>query len=138
MSVYNKLKSNKKDSEILKLLFKYLPCFLKGILCIAIGILVLSFSYYKMSDHSIVIYYMCYLFLVLGGFVSGNSSHKKIGGRGIVAGSLGALPVALFFYILLLIFSFKVLTIYSLICPLMCVVGGAIGGIISSNTKKRY
>jgi hypothetical protein len=76
--------------------------------------------------------------LVFGGFISGNSTHKKVGGRGIVTGTLGALPVALFTYIILIIFTFKNLSIFSLICPMICIIGGTIGGIVNSNTKKRY
>ncbi len=138
MSIYNKVQFNKKESKKFKLLFKYLPSFFKGFLIIMIGILVLSLTYYKTSDHSIVINYISYLFLLLGGFISGNSTHKKVGGMGIITGTLGALPVALFTYILLIIFTFESLSFYSLLCPLICIVGGTIGGVISSNTKKRY
>ena len=138
MSEYNKVKLNKKDSKRIKLFFKYFPCFLKGFIIIVIGILVLSFAYYKLSEHSSIIYLFSYLFLFFGGFISGNSTHKKVGGRGIITGTFGALPVALFTYIILIISTFKNLSIFSLICPMICIIGGTIGGIVNSNTKKRY
>lgn len=138
MSEYNKVKLNKKDSKNLKLLLKYLPCFIKGFLIIVFGILVLSFTYYKLSEHSIIINYISYLFLLLGGFVSGNSTHKKIGGRGILTGALGAIPVSLVTYLIIFLFSIKNISAFSLICVLFCIIGGSLGGIVSSNTKKRY
>ena len=138
MSLNKKFKPLKKESKNIKLLLKYLPCFLKGFLIVVIGILVLSFAYYKLSEHSWIIYYISYLFLFFGGFVSGNSLHKKAGGRGILTGTLGALPLAFISYLILIIVSLKNLSIFSLISPLACVLGGTSGGIISSNTKKRY
>ena len=138
MSLNKNNKPNKKDSKNMKLFLKYLPCFFKGFLIVVIGILVLSFAYYKLSEHSWIIYYISYLFLLLGGFVSGNSLHKKAGGRGILTGTLGALAVAFISYLILIIVAFKNLSIFSLIAPLVCVLGGTFGGIISSNTKKRY
>ncbi len=138
MSLNKKNKPIKKDSKNIKLFLKYLPCFLKGFLIVVVGILVLSFAYYKLSKHSWIIYYISYLFLLFGGFVSGNSLHKKAGGRGILIGTLGALPVAFISYLILIIVAFKNLSIFSLIAPLVCVLGGTLGGIISSNTKKRY
>ena len=138
MSVNKKIKPLNKDSKNIKFFLKYLPCFLKGFLIIIIGILVLSFAYYKLSEHSTIIYYISYLFFVFGGFVSGSSFHKKAGGRGILTGTLGDLPVAFVSYLILIVFSFKSLTVFSLIAPLVCTVGGTTGGIVSSNTKKRY
>jgi len=138
MSLNKKFKPLKKESKNIKLLLKYLPCFLKGFLIVVIGILVLSFAYYKLSEHSWIIYYISYLFLFSGGFVSGNSLHKKAGGRGILIGTIGALPIALISYLILSIVAFKDLSIFSFITPLICVLGGTSGGIVSSNTKKRY
>jgi len=138
MSLNKKFKPIKKDSKNIKLFLKYLPCFFKGFLIVVAGILVLSFAYYKLTEHSWIIYYTSYLFLFLGGFVSGNSLHKKAGGRGILTGTLGALPIAFFSYLILIIVCFKNLSMFSLFAPLSCILGGASGGIISSNTKKRY
>lgn len=138
MSVNKKFKPISKDSKNIKLFLKYLSCFLKGFFTIVIGILVLSFAYYKLSEHSVIIYYISYLFYIFGGFISGSSFHKKAGGRGILTGTLGALPVAFVSYLILIAFSFKSLTVFSLISPLVCILGGTAGGIVSSNTKKRY
>lgn len=138
MSINKNIKQLNKDSKNIKLFLKYLPCFFKGFLIIVIGILVLSFAYYKLSEHSPIIYYISYLFFAFGGFVSGNSLHKKVGGRGILTGTLGALPVALLIYLAIALISINNLSIFSLICPLICIVGGTSGGIVSSNTKKRY
>ena len=138
MSVNKKFKPISKDSKNIKLLFKYIPCFLKSFSIIVIGILVLSFAYYKLSEHSVIIYYISYLFFVFGGFISGSSFYKKVGGRGILTGTLGALPVTFISYLILIAFSFKSLTVFSLIAPLVCILGGTAGGIVSSNTKKRY
>ena len=79
-----------------------------------------------------------YLLFVFAGFISGSSFHKKAGGRGILTGTLATLPIAFVSYLILILFSFKSLTVFSLIAPLVCILGGTSGGIVSSNTKKRY
>ncbi|MBE6747753.1 MAG: TIGR04086 family membrane protein [Ruminococcaceae bacterium] len=131
-------KKSKYDSKKFKLILKYLPCFLKGFLITALGILVLSFAYYKLSTHSVIIYYLTYLFIALGGFVAGNSTYHKLGGRGIVVGAIGALPVAVVIYAILAIFCLKEITAFSLIILPICILCGCLGGIIGSNSKKRY
>ena len=131
-------KKSKYDSKKFKFLLKYLPCFLKSFLIAFLGILVLSFAYYKLSTHSDVIYYLTYLFIALGGFIAGNSTYHKLGGRGIVVGALGSLPVVIVLYVVLAVFCFKEITAFSLIILPVCVLCGCLGGIMGSNSKKRY
>ena len=133
-----KLKNKKAKSDILNIIVKYLPCLVKGGVITAIGILVLSFAYYKMSSHSIILYYLNYLFIALGAFITGNSTYYKFGGRGIVAGGLGVIPLIFFELISIFAFSYTKISIFIIIILLICFSFGAIGGIIASNTKKRY
>lgn len=138
MSLNKKIKPVKKDSKNIKFFLKYLPCFLKGFFVTVIGILALGFTYYKLSEYTQVIYYITYLVFIFGGFVSGNSTHKKIGGRGIISGTLGVLPVSVVIYLILIITTFRDLSIISLLCPFSITIGGTLGGIVSSNAKMRY
>lgn len=133
-----KTKKLKSDSQNLNLILKYMPCLIKGLLITMVGILVLSFAYYKMSGHSVVFYYLNYLFIAFGAFVTGNATYHKSGGRGIVAGAIGAIPLMLIDLILILSLSYNNVSTLILIIMPICIILGAIGGIIGSNAKKRY
>ncbi|MBR2875671.1 MAG: TIGR04086 family membrane protein [Ruminococcus sp.] len=136
----SKIKNKKfsiNNSDILNTLFKFLPCFLKGILFTVSGILVLSFAYYKMSEHSAVLFYSIYIFIALGGFFCGNSTFKKFGGRGIISGTSGSLPLALAEVVIILCFAEKI-SAFLIIVFIINLLTGALGGIIGANEKKRY
>ena len=127
-----------KNSKKISIILKYLPCFFKGAIIMFGGILVLTLTYYKISQKSDVLYYLCYLFFAFGAFVTGNSTFHKLGGRGIVSGTLGALPLMVISLSFILIFSYKTVTPFILLTIPVFMLFGAIGGIVGSNAKKRY
>ncbi len=133
-----KNKNLKHNSKYVNLALKYIPCLIKGLIITIVGILILSFAYYKMSSHSVVLYYLNYLFIALGTFVTGNSTYHKLGGRGIVSGAIGSIPLMVFDLISVLIFNHTKVSGLILIIVPICVISGAIGGIVGSNAKKRY
>ncbi len=133
-----KNKNLKHNSKYVNLALKYIPCLIKGIIITIVGILVLSFAYYKMSSNSVILYYLTYLFIALGAFVTGNSTYHKLGGRGIVAGTIGSIPLIVCDLISVLIFNHTKVSGLILIIVPICVISGAIGGIVGSNAKKRY
>ncbi len=134
----SKINLNKKKNNNINLLLKYLPCFLKGEMLTILGILVLSFAYYKLTGYNDYLYYLNYLFISFGSFVAGSSIYKKIGGRGIVSGALGSLPLAIINTFITYLFSYKSANFFILIILPVSIFSGAIGGILASNKKKRY
>jgi hypothetical protein len=125
------------SQNLLKLILKYLPCFLKGFAFPAIGILAVTFAYYKSSSHSIVLFYLIFIFIALGSFITGRLTFHKFGNKGILSGALGALPLAFFETLIILSFSNRT-TIYITLVTIINIVAGALGGIIKANEKKRY
>ena len=85
-----------------------------------------------------MIYYSNYFFVALASFITGNSSYFKFKGRGIITGFLGALPLVLSILIFIAVFSYNTISSYILILLPIGLIFGALGGIIGSNTKKRY
>lgn len=126
------------NNQLLNLLLKYLPCFLKGFLVFVFGILVLTLAYYKMSSHKETINYLIYIFICLGAFLVGKSTFNKFKGRGILTGALGSVPYFLVILILVLVFSKFNLNAFILIIPIISIIFGSVGGIIGANSKKRY
>ena len=102
-----KINYNKKNNKYIDLLLKYLPCFIKGELVIVFGILVLTFAYYKISGDNNYLYYFSLIIIALGSFFTGNNTYKKFGGRGIVSGFIGSLPLAFINLMIVLIFCLK-------------------------------
>ncbi len=133
-----KNKQNKKSKKDFSLIFKYLPCFFVGVISTLLGILVLALAYYKLSLNSEFTYYFTYIFISFGAFLTGYSTYKKFKNRGIVSGALGAVPLLVFNLIFILIFSFKSVNAFVLLVIPITVLFGSIGGIVSSNSKKRY
>ena len=101
-----KINFNKKNNKSINLLIKYLPCFFKGEILIVLGILVLSLAYYKVSSYDSYLYYFTFLFVALGAFITGRATYNRLGGRGIISGFLGSLPIAIInIAIILIVFS---------------------------------
>ncbi len=133
-----KINYNKKNNKYIDLLLKYLPCFFKGELIIIFGILVLTFAYYKISGDNNYMYYFSLIIIALGSFFTGNNTYKKFGGRGIVSGFIGSLPLAFINLMIVLIFCLKTTNWFILLILPISLISGAIGGILTSNSKKRY
>jgi len=133
-----KINYNKKNNKYIDLLLKYLPCFFKGELIIIFGILVLTFAYYKISGDNNYLYYFSLIIIALGSFFTGNNTYKKFGGRGIVSGFIGSLPLAFINLMIVLIFCLKTTNWFILLILPISLISGAIGGILASNSKKRY
>ena len=102
-----KINFNKKNNKNINLLLKYLPCFFKGEILIILGILVLSLAYYKISGYDSYLYYLTYLFVALGSFITGRATYNRLGGRGIISGSLGSLPIGIINIAIIFLFCFK-------------------------------
>ena len=133
-----KLYYNKKNNKYIDLLLKYLPCFLKGEVVIIFGILVLTFAYYKISGDNNYLYYFSLIIIALGSFFTGNNTYKKFGGRGIVSGFIGSLPLAFINLMIVFIFCLKTTNWFILLILPISLISGATGGILASNSKKRY
>jgi putative membrane protein (TIGR04086 family) len=133
-----KINYNKKNNKYIDLLLKYLPCFFKGELVIVFGILVLTFAYYKISGDNNYLYYFSLIIIALGSFFTGNNTYKKFGGRGIVSGFIGSLPLAFINLMIVLIFCLKTTNWFILLILPISLISGATGGILASNSKKRY
>ncbi len=133
-------KVNKKveRNEFFELLKKYLPSYLKGLIVAISGILFASFAYYKTSINSDLIYFSNYFFIALAAFIAGNSTYNKFKGRGIINGVLGAMPLVLSILIFIAVFSYNTISVFVLIIVPIVLLFGSLGGIIGSNTKKRY
>lgn len=133
-------KVNKKveRNEFFELLKKYLSSYLKGITVVICGILITSLAYYKTSINSDYIYYLNYFFIAVGAFITGNSTHKKFKGRGIINGVLGAVPLVLSILVFIATFSYNTISSFVLIIVPITLLFGSIGGIVGSNTQKRY
>ncbi len=133
-----KINFNKKNNKSINLLLKYLPCFFKGEILIVLGILVLSLAYYKISGYDSYLYYLTYLFVALGSFITGRAAYNRLGGRGIISGSLGSLPIGIINIAIIFLFCFKTTSWFILLILPISILSGAIGGILASNSKKRY
>lgn len=133
-----KINYTKKNNKYIDLLLKYLPCFIKGELVIVFGILVLTFAYYKISGDNNYLYYFSLIIIALGSFFTGNNTYKKFGGRGIVSGFIGSLPLAFINLMIVFIFCLKTTNWFILLILPISIFSGAVGGILASNSKKRY
>ncbi len=134
----SKINLNKKNNDNINLFLKYLPCFLLGELIIIVGILVLSLSYYKIPGNNSYLYYLTFLVIAFGSFVTGKKTYKRLGGRGIVSGILGTLPIALINLGIIYLFSFESVNLFILLILPISTLSGAIGGVLASNSKIRY
>jgi hypothetical protein len=81
-------KVNFNKNETISIFLKYIPAFLKGFILMLLGILVLTFAYYKLQEKNDLLYFSCFFIIAISAFFTGSSTYKKLSGRGIVAGAL--------------------------------------------------
>lgn len=131
-------KVNFNKNETISIFIKYIPAFLKGFILMLFGILVLTFAYYKLQEKNDLLYFSCFFIIAISAFFTGSSTYKKLSGRGIIAGTLGTVPLTIVELCLILIFGFEAISSFVLIIIPLNFIFGAIGGIVASNQKKRY
>ncbi len=133
-----KIKKNIETNTLINYIIKYLFCLLPAILAEAAGIIGVTFLYYKMSERPKAIFFSVFVVIAFAAFLLGNFSHKKFKGRGIVTGLISGTAFFFINFILILIFKTADINLFLLIILPICLIFSAIGGILSSNSKKRY
>lgn len=113
----------------------YIIGVLRGITVFLALYLIIAFIMNKTNADFALLYYLVYLFIILGGFVCGVYVYKKVRGRGFLTGIISTIPYSLLvFLIFCLVNSFKV-SGNILIIFLLSLSGGFLGGITAANTK---
>lgn len=126
---------NKKYNNKFRIIKPYIIGVLKGFLFFLILFLLMAFVMYKFNFNNAVGYYLIYLFIACGGFISAVSVYKKVRGRGFLTGVIASLPYSvLVFFLISLIMSFEI-SGDILIVFLLTLSGGFIGGVTAANTK---
>ena len=133
MSDKLKEKSRNKD-PLVGTVKSYLPCFIKGMITAAAGIMISSFIYLK-TNASEYSFYISYAALFAGALICGFSSYEKFRKRGIVTGFLSVIPLCIFILLPALLFSGETAGYYMLISGGICLAGGASGGILCVNLR---
>ena len=108
---------------------------LKGSLVYIIGLSLLAIIMDKLKTDSDFIYYIAYIFVMLGGFVCAVSAYKKIKGRGFLTGIISSVPYSVVIFVITAILLKFNLNINILFVFLLSAMGGFLGGITAANTN---
>ena len=126
---------NKKYNNKLKVIKPYIIGVLKGFAVFSILFLFTALLMYKFNTDNKALYYLIYLFIALGGFISAISVYKRVRGRGFLTGVIASLPYSLLVFLLIsLIMGFN-MSGNILIVFLLTLSGGFLGGVTAANTK---
>ncbi len=127
-----------KNTKISSSLQKIKPFFLgtvRGLLIFCAMYFLLAFIMYKTNADMAALYYLIYLFIILGGFICGVYVYKKVRGRGFLTGIIASVPYSVaVFLIFCLLNSFNISSNILLVL-LLTLSGGFLGGITAANTK---
>lgn len=94
-----------------------------------------SLALYKTKSDSQILYYLPYLFILLGSFITAVYCYKHIGGRGFLTGIISSLPYSLIIIVLsAFILEFSVTAKLLLVVPIS-LLGGFSGGVMAVNKK---
>lgn len=126
---------NKNINSILHRIKPYLFGVLRGFILFLVLYSVLSLFMYKTNIQSAALYYLMFLFIILGGFVCGVYVYKKVRGRGFLTGVISSVP-----YSILVFLSFCLINGFNVsgnifLVFLLSLSGGFLGGITAANTK---
>ena len=126
---------NKNYSNKLKIIKPYLIGVLKGFAVFSILFLLTALIMYKFNLENKAIYYLIYLFIALGGFISAISVYKRVRGRGFLTGVIASLPYSMLVFLLISsILRFNISGDIFLVL-LLTLSGGFSGGVTAANTK---
>lgn len=126
---------NNKANHLLKLIKPYLLGLIKGLTVFIVFYSVIAFLMYKTNFDNQYIYYLIYIFIILGGFICAISVYKKVRGRGFLTGIISSIPYSLsVFLIICAINNFNISSDILLIF-ILTLSGGFLGGITAANVK---
>lgn len=126
---------NKKYNNKLKVIKPYIIGVLKGFAVFSILFLFTALVMYKFNLDNKALYYLIYLFVALGGFISGISVYKRVRGRGFLTGVIASLPYSLLVFLLISLITGFNMSGNILIVFLLTLSGGFLGGVTAANTK---
>ncbi len=117
------------DSKLKGILFSVLIGTVIFFVCCA----VISFiMYFTQTEYSFY-YYAVYFLVASGAFVTARVLYRRISGRGIVIGVLGAVPYSLVISLILVIIIGLHISPKILLIPVFSLLGGILGGITAAN-----
>ena len=125
-------------SKFKKVLHKskpYIIGVLRGLGVFAVFYLLIAFIMNKTNIDSDFLYYLIYLFIILGGFVCGVYVYKKVRGRGFLTGIISTVPYSLLVFLLFCLINGFNVSGSIFIVFLLSLSGGFLGGITAANTK---
>ncbi len=126
---------NKKIGGLFKKIKPFLFGTIRGLIIFSVLYLSLTYIMYKTNTETSALYFLMFLFIILGGFVSAVYTYKKVRGRGFLTGIIASVPYSIVvFFIFCLINCFEISNNILLVF-LLTLLGGFLGGITAANTK---
>ena len=126
---------NKSVSGALNKIKPYFIGVVKGFGLFSVLYIGLAFFMYKTNSNSAILYYLIFLFIILGGFVCGVHVYKKVRGRGFLTGLISTVPYSIFVFLLFCFMNGFKLSGDIFLVFLLSFSGGFLGGITAANTK---
>ena len=126
---------NKSISSIFNKIKPYFIGVLKGFGVFFALYIGLAFLMYKTNSNSAFLYYLIFLFIILGGFICGIHVYKKVRGRGFLTGLISTVPYSILVFLLFCILNGFNLSGDIFLVFLLSLAGGFLGGITAANTK---
>ena len=124
-----------KENKIFKILVIYLSSMLKGGVVFAVGLSLIALIMETLNNDSALLYYGIYMFVVIGAFVCGIASHKKLRGRGFLIGVFSSIPYSLLVFVITSALSNFCINKNIVFVFILSIIGGFLGGITSANTR---
>lgn len=139
MSETKKKKHPDGNGKLLKKnIVKYILSALIGLAAAVITLAVLAAAYYKMESRPDILFYLSYLPVALGGFLSGRNAFERIRGRGITNGITVSLIYSVLIVLFVLIMNLGAPGSSMLLIIPISMLSGAAGGITAANKKVRH
>ncbi len=129
------MSDNKKIGGLFKKIKPFIFGTIQGLAVFFALYFILALILYKTNLELSVLYFLMFLFIILGSFVCAIYTYKKVGGRGFLTGIISSFPYSLFvFFIICLINGFNVSSNIFIVF-FLTLSGGFLGGITAANTK---
>lgn len=113
----------------------YIIGVLRGLAVFLSFYLIIAFIMNKTNSDMVLLYYLMYVFIILGGFVCGVYVYKKLRGRGFLTGIISTVPYSLLVFLIFCLINGFSVSGEILILFLLSLSGGFLGGITAANTK---
>ena len=124
------------DNILLKnIIKKYVISIFSGLAFFLLGVAITAVILFYTSTDSRLIFYIPYIFIVIGGLILSKRLYKNSNSRGFEVGIKAGVLYSVLIFLITFLFCFKV-SVFSFLMVFVAILSCTVGGVLAANSRK--